>query len=312
MKFYHNLDDLHLEGLPSVVTVGMFDGVHLGHLAVLKKAVQISKENNIPSIVLTFSNPPASYFQPEKLSYQLSTLEEKMALLKKLGIDIVIALSFDSYIASLSAQQFADDILVGKLNAKHIVFGYDNHFGRNREGSKEYMDLHYPLISTYRIEETMVNNEIVSSSLVKNYIQNGKIERVNQLLNYLYYLNGIVIKGDQLGRTIGFPTANIDVELTKIVPQKGVYFTRCYIDDQVYYGMTNIGIRPTVTQSNELRIETHLLNFDKDIYGQQLRVEFVSRMRDETKFDSFPQLVRQLELDKVDALNRLTKIHITS
>lgn len=311
MKFYHRLEDLNLGNSPSVITVGMFDGVHLGHLSVLQKVIQLSKEYNIPSIVLTFSNHPSSYFQPENLVYQISLLDEKIKLLASLGIDIVIALPFDSYMASLSAQSFAEKILIDKLNVSHIVFGYDNHFGHNREGSKEFMDNRFPSIQTHRVEETKINKEIVSSSLIKNYIQKGEIEKANLLLNYTYSLQGTVIKGDQLGRTIGFPTANINAQTNKLIPPKGVYFTRSYLANEILYGMTNIGVRPTVTKSNELRIENHLLDFDQDIYGQTLRVEFIYKMRDEYKFESFAALIDQLEKDKSNAQNLLAKIHVT-
>lgn len=311
MKFYHRLEDLDLGTSPSVITVGMFDGVHLGHLSVLRKVIQLSKENKIPSIVLTFSNHPSSYFQPENLVSQISVLDEKIQLLASLGIDIVIALPFDSYMASLSAQSFAENILIEKLNVSDIVFGYDNHFGHNREGSKEFLDKRFPSINTHRVEETKINNEIVSSSLIKSYIQKGEVDKANQLLNYTYSLQGTVIKGDQLGRTIGFPTANISTQTNKLIPPIGVYFTRSYLANEILYGMTNIGVRPTVTKSNELRVENHLLNFDQDIYGETLRVEFIYRMRDECKFDSFAALINQLEKDKLEAQNLLAKIHVT-
>ncbi len=312
MKFYHSLSDINLENSQSVITVGMFDGVHVGHLAVIQKVIQLSNAFNIPSIVLTFSNHPSSYFYPENPVSQLSVLEEKLSLLESLGIDIVIALPFDSYMASLSANKFVESILIDKLNVRDMVFGYDNHFGHNREGSKEFIDSLFPSISTHRINETKINKEIVSSSLIKNYIQKGEVEKANKLLNYSYSLQGTIIKGDQLGRTIGFPTANIEIQTSKLIPPMGVYFTRSYLGNESFYGMTNIGVRPTVTRSNEMRIETHLLNFDQDIYGQTLRVEFLCRMRDEIKFESFSDLISQLENDKIEALNLLAKIHVTT
>jgi len=311
MKLYHNLSDINLGNTASVLTVGMFDGVHLGHLSVLQKVIELSEENNIPSVVLTFSNHPSSYFQPENMVSQLSSLDEKISLLESIGIDIVIALPFDSYMANLSAQGFAESILLAKLNVRDIVFGYDNHFGRNREGSKEFIDTNFPFIRTHRIQETTINHEIVSSSLIKSLIQKGEVNRANQFLNYSYSIQGKVIKGDQLGRTIGFPTANIETQPNKLIPPMGVYFTRSFIGPIALYGMTNIGVRPTVTQSNELRIETHLLHFDQEIYGQILRVEFLQRMRNEIKFDYFSALINQLKNDKTEALNLLAKIHVT-
>ncbi len=312
MKFYSSLDDISIEQRYSAITVGMFDGVHKGHLAVLDKLVEISRREQIPSIVLTFSNHPSSYFKPDSNELQLCSLEEKKEKLRAIGIDILIAIPFNEYIAKLTANQFADNILIRLLQVKFIVFGYDNHFGYKREGSKEFIDLHYPTINSFRVEETIDHGEIISSSLIKSYLVNGELEKVSNLLNYGYKLKGKVIKGDQLGRTIGFPTANIDPESGKLIPKLGVYFTRSNIKGKEYYGMTNIGYRPTVTNKKELRIETNLFNFNFDIYDEILEIEFISRMRDEMKFDSLPALINQLAKDQKNAEDLLAQIHVAS
>lgn len=312
MKFYHSLAEFNTENKPCVATIGMFDGVHKGHISVLEKVIEISTKLGIPSVVLTFSNHPASYFNPNQPIEQLSTLLEKEKLLKKIGIDILIALPFDSYLADLSATDFAKTILIQKLNTKHLVFGYDNHFGRNREGSIDFINTNFKYINTYKILETVVENEIVSSTLVKSFVQKGQIEQANGLLNYIYSLTGIIVKGDQLGRTIGFPTANLELKGDKLIPAQGVYLTKSKLKDRMIYGMTNIGIRPTVSQSNKLRIETHLFNFNEEIYGEELEVHFLAKMRDEIKFNSFADLINQLNKDKIDATNRLAQIHITT
>lgn len=312
MKFYHNLADINLDNRPSVITVGMFDGVHLGHIAVINQLIKISRENDLVSIVLTFSNHPARYFKPELQEKQLTTLDEKKHLMSQLGVDILIALPFDDYMAKISASEFASTILLDKLNGQHIVFGYDNHFGHNREGSKEFIDINFKKLETHRVPETIIDAEIVSSSLVKHCLANGFIEKSRQFLNYSYSLKGIVIKGDQLGRKIGFPTANIAVNSEKLIPLIGVYLTKCTLGEATIFGMTNIGIRPTVTSSQELRIETNLFDFEDEIYGQELKVTFLERMRDEKKFESFNDLVTQLNADKTNALKLLAQIHVAS
>jgi riboflavin kinase/FMN adenylyltransferase len=262
---------------------------------------------------LTFSNHPQTYFQPSIPNVVLSSLQDKVNKLSQFGIDIVIAIPFDSYIAALSAHDFASKILMDQLHVKHIVFGYDNHFGHNREGSKAFMDVAFPQIFTHRVAESIINDEVVSSSLIKNKIQVGAIQQAFTLLGYHYQLKGCVIKGDQLGRTIGFPTANMQLEIAeKLVPAHGVYLTKSTVSGKEYFGMTNIGVRPTVTQSQELRIETNLFNFDMDIYGEEIQVEFIERLRDEQKFDSFPALVAQLHQDRINANKLLAQIHVAS
>ena len=313
MRLFHSLNEIDFSLDASVVTVGMFDGLHLGHKSVLQKLVDISKNDNIPSVVLTFSNHPQTFFRPDVANYVLSSMPDKVLRLKQLGVDIVIALPFDEYISSLSAYDFAKNILITKLHAKHIVFGYDNHFGHNREGSKSFIDAEFPQIHTHRIIESTINGEVVSSSLIKSKIQAGQVKPAAILLGYGYSIRGSVIKGDQLGRTIGFPTANLDTgNSDKIIPCHGVYLTKTIVLGNEYHGMTNIGVRPTVTNSQQLRIETHLFDFDMEIYGEEICVEFIDRLRDEKKFDSFPALVNQLNVDRINAKDRLAQIHIAS
>jgi len=313
MRFYPNLSEIDFDITSCVLTVGMFDGIHLGHLSVIQKVLDISKKENISSVVLTFSNHPSIYFNSDASYSALMSLDEKKEMMDHLGIDILIAIPFDQYIASLSAHEFASKILVDLLHARHVVFGYDNHFGQNREGSKEFIDLNFPLIRTHRVAETIVQNSVVSSSLIKQQLLLGHVENACNLLHYPYFLSGEVVKGDQLGRTIGFPTANLRIDdVNKLIPAHGVYFTRIKLLNNIYYGMTNIGVRPTVTDSQELRIESHLLNFDADIYGAKLTIEFFYRLRNEKKFDSFPELINQLNQDRTDAIKLLAQIHITA
>ncbi len=313
MRFYRSLNEIVIDFNDCVITVGMFDGLHIGHTSVLNKVIEISRKYQIPSVVLSFSNHPQSYFNPDSTNYALTSLEEKATHLQQMGIDVLIAIPFDSFIASLSAQQFTSSILVDLLHVSNIVFGYDNHFGHNREGSKAFIDSYYPTISTHRVNESILNDEVVSSSLIKSKIIKGDVQQAALLLNYTYALSGHVIKGDQLGRTIGFPTANMQlINSEKLIPAHGVYITKTTVFGQEYFGMTNIGVRPTVTKNQELRIETHLFNFDKEIYGEVIKVEFIERLRDERKFESFPALVEQLNQDRIKTKSILAQIHIAS
>lgn len=313
MQYYHKLADIDFIASPCVITIGMFDGIHQGHINVLKKVVEISKQEGIPSIVFTFSNHPSLYFNQDIQHSTLSSLEDKVKSLELIGIDYLIAVPFDHFMADLTAHQFASNILIDVLQVKHLVFGYDNHFGQNREGSKDFIDLQYPTIMTHRVDETIIDDEVVSSSLVKKYLKAGNVQQVTKLLNHYYALTGIVVKGDQLGRTIGFPTANMQVsDESKLIPANGVYFTRIFVRNSEYFGMTNIGVRPTVSNTLEQRIETHVFNFEQDIYDDVITIEFIQRLRDEKKFDSFPALVEQLHQDQLDAKALLAQIHITS
>jgi riboflavin kinase/FMN adenylyltransferase len=313
MQSYHSLSEYNNNMSSCVITVGMFDGVHAGHISVLKKVVELSKQENIPSVVFTFSNHPTTFFDSNTGYSSLTSLTEKKLKMEKIGINILIAIPFDKYMASLTAHEFARTILCDLFRVSHIVFGYDNHFGQNREGSKDFIDANFPLIQTHRVSETIIDHEIVSSSIIKKYLNLGDVERVTQLLTYPFTLFGTIIKGDQLGRTIGFPTANLQVtDFNKLIPARGVYLTKITIRNEVYYGMTNIGIRPTVSETQELRIETHVFNFDLEIYGDEVSIEFISRLRDEKKFDSFSSLVHQLNQDKIDANKMLAQIHVAT
>ena len=278
----------------SAVTIGKFDGLHKGHKALIEKTVDYAKKNNMKSVVFTFSNHPANFFEREKVR-KIITNKDKITTMKNLGVDIVINLPFDEYMTKISAIDFVENILVKKLNAKKIYVGHDFTFARNKEGDAillkalggEY-DFDVEIVKPIKI-----NNIRVSSTYIRNLLAQGKVENVKEYLGHNYIVEGKVIGGKQLGRTIGFPTANLKFKENLILPRPGIYATKVYIKDKVYMGATNIGFNPTV------RVEklTHILEFSQDIYGETIKIEFLERLRDEKKFDSLDGLKEQLKKD---------------
>lgn len=319
MRRYSSVDQLSKESFEGcVLSIGMFDGVHLGHKQVIDTCCRIAQKNNLKSILITFSNHPSEYLSSDNNVNLLSTLDEKITHLSNSLLDILIVLPFDLKMASLSAKEFIENILLKKLNCKVIIFGYDNHFGKNRQGSPEFIKSHYgEKIKTIVVKEKKIKSEIISSSRIKQLIDIGNITLANQFLGYKFTLQAEVVHGNKLGRTIGFPTANYDLEKNKkILPSSGVYLTNNILetDDGLknVIGLTNIGYRPTFTSNSKLSIETHLINFDTDIYGCKIQSQFICRIRPEKKFNSIDELKKQITLDKKYALEKLTKIHVAT
>lgn len=281
----------------SVVTIGKFDGIHKGHKVLIEKTVSIAKGQNLKSIVITFKNSPLSYFLNTKTK-EIITEYDKMNLFESLGIDIVIDIPFDKNMAEISAEDFVKDILIEGLHAQRIIIGHDFAFARNREGNAQILKqlgLKYgfdvDIIGPVRIKEKRV-----SSTFVKELIQEGKVDEIQEYLGKNYTLEGEVIKAKQVGRTIGFPTANLKLKENLLIPKRGIYATRVYISNEVYIGATNIGYNPTVN-GNKMSIETNILEFNKDIYGETIKLEFLERIRDEKKFKNLDELKIQLKMD---------------
>jgi len=316
MNVYHSFSEFsnHKE---SVTTIGMFDGVHIGHQKVIQYCVEIAKNIGHQVVVISFSNHPYSYFsQPSTNEFKLiSTVEEKIDILKELGVDVLFIIPFDEYIANIPAKRFVEEILLNCLNTKSFVLGYDNKFGFNREGSIEFVNTSYSnSIHTFEIEAESFNNEIVSSTKVKTYLQEGNISTVNSMLGRLYSLSGNVIQGNQIGRQLNFPTANLAVHSTdKFLPGLGVYLTEVMIKGTKMFGLTNIGIRPTLlSNENIIHIETFIFDFNENIYNEKLELKFLKKCRNEAKFSSLDDLKSQIAQDVKWAKKELAKIHITS
>lgn len=281
----------------SVVTIGKFDGLHNGHKVLIKKAVQSSRKRKIKSIVFTFENHPANYFRNHSVKNIIAD-KDKMKKLSYLGIDMVVNVPFNEEMAKISADDFAKKILKEKLGAKKVIIGHDFTFAKNKEGNAKLLKL---LGAKYKfkveiIKPIKINNIRVSSTYIRNLIAEGSVNKVKEYLGRNYQLEGEVIKCKQIGRTIGFPTANMKIEDEMLTPKCGIYATKVYIDGNAYFGATNVGYNPTVNGKN-LSVETNILNFNEDIYGKIIKIEFLERIRDEKKFNSLNELKLQLEID---------------
>ncbi len=287
-----------------VTTIGTFDGIHIGHQKILKRVVKLAKKQDYEPVVLTLFPHPRITLQKDDSIKLLNTIDERVALLKSFGIKDVIVKTFTKEFANLSAKDYVKQILVEELNTKQIVIGYDHHFGKNRSANindlkafAEQYDFKIEEISAQDIEDVTV-----SSTKIRNALDNGEVALANSFLGYNYYITGVVVKGKGLGRTINFPTANIDIkEDYKLIPKDGVYVVKSTIENKTVYGMMNIGTNPTVGGKSRT-IEVHIFNYNKDFYNTELKIQFLKRLRSEQKFKNIAALKKQLIKDKNTAL----------
>ncbi|MFI5150677.1 MAG: bifunctional riboflavin kinase/FAD synthetase [Bacteroidia bacterium] len=304
MKIYREISSFRNVSKP-VLTTGTFDGVHLGHKKIISRLQELAQTSGGESVVLTFDPHPRMILYPDDDGLRLlSTLDEKIDLLGKAGVQHLIICPFTKEFSRLSSLDFVRNILVNQIHTHKLVIGYNHHFGRNREGSFEHLKEFGPLYG-FDVEEIPaqdVDHIEVSSTKIRAALQQGDVDTANAYLGHLYSLEGTVVKGRQLGRTLGFPTANLDTgNHFKLVPSDGIYAVLTEWKGTVYQGMMSIGMNPTVS-GKQRTIEVNILNFDRNIYGEKLRISFVKRMRDEVKFDGLDALKRQLEKDKEQAL----------
>lgn len=304
MKIYNSIYEFSSDK-KTVVTLGTFDGVHIGHNAILDKICQTSSDENLESVILTFFPHPRLIVSDNCDIKLLNTIEEKSQLLEKKGIQNFIIHPFDKAFSELSPREFVEEVLVKKLNIQKIIIGHDHKFGKNR--AADFNDLlAFGKEFGFEVEEIsaqQINEVSISSTKVRNALLDGNVTLANEYLGYTYMLNGTVVKGNQLGRTIGFPTANIEIsENYKLIPKNGVYAVSVSVNHQVFQGMMNIGVKPTLGE-NQLSIEVNILNFSEDIYNQKIQVNILKRLRDEQKFDSFEDLKSQLHNDKTATIH---------
>lgn len=280
--------------------MGTFDGVHIGHAAILKKLTQNTADGKFESAVLTFFPHPRMVLQGKSDLKLLNTINEKIDLLEKIGIENLIIHPFDANFSQLSAEEFVKTVLVDQLHIQKIIIGYDHRFGKNRTANIDDLTA-FGLKYGFEVEQISaqeINDISISSTKIRTALEDGEINLANEYLGYSYFLSGTVVKGKQLGRTIGFPTANIELEEEyKLVPKNGVYIVAAEIDGKSVYGMMNIGFNPTV-QGRKRTIEVHFFDFDLDIYNRHIRVAFLQRIRSEEKFKSVEFLKIQLGKDK--------------
>ncbi|MCB1193397.1 MAG: bifunctional riboflavin kinase/FAD synthetase [Leptospiraceae bacterium] len=289
----------------SVVTLGNFDGIHPGHTALIQKAIKIARVKKIPSVVVTyFPNPSLIVGKPKVFPGYLLELEDRNHLIASYSPDYLLILEFTKEFSCITAFDFLKNILIGRLNAKHIVLGYDHHFGRNRKGNFEFLQKHSHIFGygVEKIEAIYYGEEKISSSAIRKYILEGNVSEANLLLGRNFFLKGSVIKGFQRGRQIGYPTANIQVANDVIIPATGVYAAMAKVEQSFYKAMVNIGHNPTF-QNQALSIEGNLFDFEEDIYDKVIEYHFIKRIRDEIKFSSVNELVGQLREDEITVKN---------
>ena len=289
----------------TIVTLGTFDGVHIGHQKIIEKLLQNATEYDCESLILTFFPHPRMVLQEGSDIKLLNTIDEKSVLLDKLGLDNLIIHPFDKEFSQLSAEEFVKTILVDTFNIQKIIIGYDHRFGRNRTANIDDLILYGEKFGfeVEQISAQEINEVSISSTKIRNAILEGNMALANEYLGYNYNLSGIVSKGKQLGRTIGFPTANIKIpEEYKLIPKNGVYIVKSILNQITVFGIMNIGVNPTVSGEN-LSIEVHFLDFDADLYDEKIIITILDRIRDEQKFESVALLKLQLEKDKNSALS---------
>ena len=302
MKIVREFEN-YTENTPKVLSLGMFDGVHFGHISIINLLKSVAQENNLETAILTFWPHPRKVFNPNDEIKLLNTLNEKLNLLENANLDVVFLKSFDENFRNLTGEEFVRQILVEKLNVKHIIIGHDHVFGKNKSGNFELLqklskELDFVVQQLDAVKEGEFN---ISSTKIRNCLANGNIISANKMLGYHYSVSGKVIDGKKLGRTIGYPTANIEVDELKLLPKKGAYIVEVYVKNKFYKGMLSIGTNPTVN-GDKLTVEVYILDFNKDIYGEEITVKFRDFLHEEIKFESLEKLIERLDEDK-----RLTK-----
>lgn len=284
---------------PVWLTIGNFDGVHLGHQALLADLIRLARQDETRSVLLSFSPNPKVFFSGEK-GFYLSTPGEKTALLSRLGIDDVLIIAFERKLANMAATDFMAE-LTRRINLKGFVVGEDFVFGHNRQGTTEVLAefCEKQGIPFVVFPELMMDGEPVSSTRIRRALNDGKVDEARRLLGRPYAMCAKVISGEQIGKSIGVPTANLELDPDKFLPKSGVYATIAHLREKDYPAVTNVGVRPTFSEQEIVSVETLILDFNDDIYGEELRVEFIQCLRPEQKFDSVQALTQQIEKDKL-------------
>jgi riboflavin kinase/FMN adenylyltransferase len=301
LNIYRDISLFHSEG--AVATIGIFDGVHAGHQLILNRLRDLASIYQCDTVVITLWPHPRFVLQPENKELRLlTTLDEKIEIIRGFGIDHLLIIPFTKEFSLTSYEEFIQQYLVERINVRHVVVGYNHHFGRDRQGTFESLlqsSAKYGF-SAERMNQVFINNSDVSSSAIRRNIALGNMVFSNEALGYRYFIRGEVVSGSRMGRKIGFPTANIAVsEALKLLPRKGVYAVDVELEGKIWKGMANIGIRPTIeSQLHEQTLEVNIFDFSDNIYGKGITVFFKERIRNEIKFASVNDLIRQLNEDK--------------
>lgn len=310
MKIHHSLANYHNDRA-TVVTIGTFDGVHIGHKEILKKLIATAENNDLDSVILTFFPHPRMVLQNDSNIKLINTIEEREAIFSKTSLNHLIIHPFTTQFSRLTALEFVRDILVHKLHAKKIIIGYDHRFGRNRNANID--DLReFGKTYNFEVEEISakeLDEVTISSTKIRKALEDGDIEKANDYLGYPFMLNGTIVKGKGIGKTINYPTANLHIEEEyKIIPKNGVYLVQSVLDNKQTYGLMSIGTNPTVGGTSRT-IETFFLETDSDLYDKKLQIELLAKIRDEEKFDSLEALQTAIRGDEAFARDYLQKHH---
>jgi len=297
---------------PSVITIGTFDGLHIGHKKIIHELLEKSKEQKCKSVVITFEPHPRTVVSNDFDIKILSTINEKKKVLADIGIDQLYIINFTEEFSKQTYKEFVQNVIVEKNNAQYIIVGYDHKFGKDRDGDKNNLldlgkekNIGITVVSAKEVEDT-----IISSTKIRKALLEGDIEFANKMLGRSYSLSGKVVEGSKRGRTLGFPTANLEVEDdNKLIPQNGVYFVEAEVDSSKYYGVLNVGLRPTFNNRVEPIAEVHILEFENNIYGKDITIDFIQRLRDEKKFNSVEELKDQIRADIKEAKKNIKNIN---
>ena len=292
----------------SILTIGAFDGIHIGHQVLLNEIRKISNKNKLPTVVMSFEPTPAEFFLRSKSPSRLMRFREKYEALEKLGIDIFFCPKFDKKMQNINADDFIRMLLIQKLNIKHLIIGDDFHFGRNREGSFDHLERSSKALGfeLKKISSVVENDKRVSSTLIRKYLHSGNLAEAARYLGKPFRMSGKVIKGEQLGRKLGYPTANVSINRIK-TPIMGIFAVKIYgLSQEPLEGVASLGLRPTFYEKKKPLLEVHIFDFDRDIYGHYIQVDFLHKIRDEEKFVGSEALIEQMHLDS-DAAKKVFK-----
>lgn len=308
MNIYSNISAF--KKINSVVTIGIFDGVHRGHIEILNRLKELAITYKGESVVITLWPHPRFVLQPHNNELRLLTsLDEKIDLIGNQGIDNLIILPFNRQLANITYDRFVTDYIVGQIGAQYVVVGFNHHFGKDRKGTFENLQVSAREhgIKAERLNQVIIESLRVSSSGIRHMIAEGRITTANKALGYFYFLNGKVVTGNKLGRVLGYPTANIEIdEQLKLLPRNGVYAVLARLKNKVYEGMLSVGVRPTIEPEGDHRVvEVNIFGFDGDLYGQNIKVAFLEWLRCEKKFKSLDELRDQISIDKQEVLRIL-------
>lgn len=311
IKIFRNLSDVKFDK-NTVLTLGTFDGIHLGHQQIISAVVDKAKQNKMRSFVLTFDPHPRKVLSKDDKVYLLSTLEEKIEMFSKLDVENVFIIEFTKEFSQYSAEQFIGKYLIGGIGFSEIAIGYDHHFGKGRGGNADILSsigyengFKTSIIQSFSVEDT-----IVSSTKVRNALMNGDVSLAAKMLGRYYQFSGTVVGGDKRGRALGYPTANIELDSAeKLLPLIGIYAVKVSINGQTMNGLLSIGRRPTFYEDGEVVSEVYIYNFDKQIYGEKLSISLVERLRGEEKFNSIDELIAQMNQDKENGIKVLNKLN---